>query len=200
MQYFSVGCVVRMDVQPVDREVAINIRMTSEDKLPERLVERRLCFRCIGEEFLRNLVKRKGQRANCSYCGLQRRTFSISQLAELIESVMNEHYQRTPEEPSAYEYALQRDGLGDWFREGEPVAEVIESLAEIDRRIAEDIRRVLYRRHFDRERMEMGEEGPFDEDMGSIELHVIKGIQVATDRHRVGRHRTDRTALMPHRY
>src|SRR6185436_18278539 len=93
----------------------------------------------IGEEFLRNLVKRKGQRSNCSYCGLQRRTFSIDELADLVESAIDEHYHPTPEEPTAYEYALQREGLRDfWFRDGEPVAQVIESLAEIDRRIAED--------------------------------------------------------------
>jgi hypothetical protein len=36
-------------------------------------------------------------------------------------------------------------------------------------------------------------------DTGSVELHLVKGAQVATDSHRVGRHRIDRTALMPHR-
>ncbi len=128
------------------------------------LENRRVCFRCIGEDFLRNRLKREGQRLLCSYCGLMRKGFSLTELAEVVESVIEEHYQRTAEEPSAYEYALQREGLsGLWFRDGEPIADVIKNLCETEQQIAEDVRKVLYRRHYDRERLEMGEEGPFDE-------------------------------------
>jgi hypothetical protein len=94
-----------------------------------------------------------------------RKGFSLTQLAGVVESVIDEHYQRTAEEPSAYEYALQREGLSDfWFRDGEPIANVIKTLCESEQQIAEDVRKVLYRRHYDQERIEMGEEGPFDKD------------------------------------
>jgi hypothetical protein len=144
--------------------------------MSEDIESRRLCFRCIGEEFLRDLVKKKGQRTICFYCGLQRRAFSIGEVADLVNSVINEHYQRTAEEPSDYESMLQHEGLsGMWFRDGEPVVEVIESIAQIDNQIAEDIRKVLYRRHHDHERIEMGEEGPFDKDTHYEESRVQDG-------------------------
>lgn len=140
------------------------------------LEDRRVCFRCIGEDLLRNRLRRNGQRLPCSYCGLMRKGFSLTQLADVVESVIQEHYQRTAEEPSDYEYALQREGLsGLWFRDGEPITDVIKNLCETEQQVAEDVRKVLYRRHYDRERLKMGEEGPFDKDAHYEESGVGHG-------------------------
>jgi len=57
-----------------------------------------------------------------------------------------------------------KEGDYDWERKGEPIVEVIQAYAYIEPKPADDIRSVLEDRHFDRERMETGEEGPFDED------------------------------------
>jgi hypothetical protein len=138
--------------------------------------DRRVCFRCIGEEFLRNRLRREGRRFSCNYCALIRKGFSLTQLADIVQSAINEHYQPTAEEPSACEYALQREGLRDfWFRDGEPIADVIKDLCDTEQRIAEDVRKVLYQRHYDHERLEMGEEGPFDEDAHYEEMGVGHG-------------------------
>ena len=34
-------------------------------------------------------------------------------------------------------------------------------------------------------------------DTDSVELHLVKGVQIATDTHRVGRHRIERAVPMP---
>lgn len=145
----------------------------SADKPDDCAVENQpLCYECIGETFLQAKVQKEGQDDVCFYCGRKAKTFSIGKMADEIETAFEEHYCRTPTEPSGYEYAMMKEGLRDWERGGDPVADVIGSCAEIDPQIAEDIRVVLEERHFDRESAEMGEEGPFDSDAHYAEAGV----------------------------
>jgi hypothetical protein len=126
--------------------------------------DQRLCCECIGEAFLQAKVQKEGDDEVCFYCGRTAKTFSIGEMADEIETAFKEHYYRTPTEPSDYEYAMMKEGLRIWEREGDPVAHVISWCAEIDPQVAEDIRAVLEDRNLDEESEEMGEEGPFDSD------------------------------------
>ncbi len=83
-------------------------------------------------------------------------------MASRIETAFDQHFYRTPTEPSGTEIFLSNEI--DWERKGDPVAYVIEERAEVEPAPAEDIRKVLEDRHFDSELAQMGEEGPFDPD------------------------------------
>ena len=65
-----------------------------------------------------------------------------------------------------------KEGDYDWERKGEPIVDIIQEYAHIEPEPAEDIRSVLEDRHYDRESMEMGEEGLFDEDAHYAEADV----------------------------
>jgi hypothetical protein len=120
-----------------------------------------ICFKCVAEEFLSNLIRKTGKRNRCSYCRGTRRSFSIEEMADVVEGTLDEHFHRTSTEPSSMEYTAAREGLRDWYRHGDPVADVIGEMAQIDAELAEDIRSVLYNRHFDIDEERMGEENPF---------------------------------------
>jgi hypothetical protein len=123
---------------------------------------RQLCADCVGERFLASKIEKQGRETECSYCGKDRKCFSITQLANILEVFFEQHFDLTDEFPSGYELALM-DEFG-WDRHGDPVADVIEMHAEIDREPAEDIQSVLADRHYDVELVKMSEEGPFDDD------------------------------------
>jgi hypothetical protein len=89
-------------------------------------------------------------------------------MADEIETAFSEHFERTSAEPSGWEYAMRNEGSA-WDREGDEVVNVIADAAEIDAAPAEDIRVVLYDRNYDRERAEMGDEGPFDAEACYVE-------------------------------
>ncbi len=115
--------------------------------------DRRLCAHCVGEVFLKNLVESTGEEAECSYCKRQGKTFVIADVAGLVEKALEQH---------AYQTRNEYDDVG--IRPGDNVAIVIAEAAGIDDESAEHVRSFLEERHFDRERDEMGEKGPFDED------------------------------------
>jgi hypothetical protein len=109
------------------------------------------------------MVKKDGQTATCSYCGEEGKTFTIEQMADVMEAMFKEHFYRTPTEPSGFEAAMMKEDGGDWDREGDSVDTVIADRAEVDEKISKDIQEVLGDRHYDLEGGQMGEEGPFDD-------------------------------------
>lgn len=126
--------------------------------------DQRLCCECVGDAFLRAEILRRGQEADCSYCGRHHKTFSIGELADEVEIALKEHFYQTPTEPSGMEYAMMSEGDYDWERKGDPITFIIEECAEIEREPAEDIQKVLEKRHHRFDPDAMGEEEPFDED------------------------------------
>jgi hypothetical protein len=126
------------------------------------LEDQTLCSDCVGEAFLSAKIEKTGKHAVCSYCGEQRKTFSLGQIADEIEIALQEHFYQTPIEPEGVQHFLANEGL--WNRGGERVVFAIQNYAGISPGTAEDIRKVLYIRHYDKERAEMHEEGPFDKD------------------------------------
>ena len=134
--------------------------------------DRRLCSECVGELFLRSEIVKWGHKAVCSYCRHEGRTFSIAGVADAFEAAFEEHFYRTASEPSGMEYAMMKEGDYDWEREGDPVVDVISQCAKIEPAPAEDMQAVLQERHSSRQRDEIGEEGPFDEDAHYAERDV----------------------------
>jgi len=134
--------------------------------------DRRICFECVGEAFLSAEVQKNGRDTVCFYCEGVGKTLSIGEVAERFKFALDQHFYRTPTEPSGLEYAMMKEGDYDWERKGEPIVEIIQEYAHIEPEPAEDIRSVLEDRDFDRERVEMGEEGPFDEDAHYAEADV----------------------------
>jgi hypothetical protein len=120
-----------------------------------------VCFECVDDEFLRAEIEKGGHDGTCFYCEQDGKTFSIDQMAHLVDTALSEFFCRTATEPPDPAH-VPKTG---WRREGQPVAEVISRSAGIGEAAAEDIRQVLAERHDEMERGRAGsEEAPFDHD------------------------------------
>lgn len=124
---------------------------------------KRLCHRCVGEKFLRTEIRKRGQYAQCSYCGRQGKSYSIEEMADAIEGAFDKHFRRTSEQPSAFEQSMLSDKEShyEWERKGEPVVDAIMNAAGVPQEAAEDIQAVLDDRHGDFDAAAMGEETEF---------------------------------------
>ena len=109
-------------------------------------------------------IEKDGRDAVCSYCGGEGKTFSIGEMADRTEVAVEQHFYRTPDEPSGMEYAMMKEGNYIWEREGDSLADIIQEYAKIAPRPAEDIQSALEERHFDMELAKMGEAQAFAED------------------------------------
>lgn len=132
----------------------------------EELKAKRICSQCVGEEYLATKVIAEGRRRKCDYCGTLRKSFSISEMSECIESAFERHYVRTSDQPDDMQYSMLRDRESsyEWERDGEPVVYAIMNAAEIPEEAAEDIQAVLAEKHGDFEADKMGEETEFSTD------------------------------------
>jgi hypothetical protein len=111
--------------------------------------QRRICWQCVREPYLRRLIQNTGTPHTCSYCGNKLPTFSIEEMADKIDKAFADFYQLTPSEPEGHDATLHHDPdiPWEWRREGDPVADAIEEAAMIDELPAEDIRKILAERH-----------------------------------------------------
>ena len=125
---------------------------------------RLLCSECVGEAYLRSEIQRTGRDGVCFYCRTEGKTFSLGEMADHIESALDQHFYRTATEPNGLEWLMIKEGDLDWERKGESIVDVIQSNAKIEVNIAEEIQRVLHDRHYDFELAQMVEEQPFEED------------------------------------
>ncbi|WP_287879381.1 RES domain-containing protein [Aquitalea sp.] len=123
-----------------------------------------LCAACIGESYLQSEVHRDGVATTCDYCGQEGPCITIGDLADTFSRVIEDHYSLTPSEPSGYDYAMSKEGLGDWERGGDILASVIGDAAIIDEEPAEDIRAVLDDRYGDPNAYQVGEDSPYCSD------------------------------------
>ena len=120
--------------------------------------DRRMCFKCAEDEFLRAQIEKDGHDGTCFYCGQGGKTLSINQMADLVDPALSEFFYRTAAEPPDLACAQE----GHRRRKGQPVADVISDYVGYGE-FAEDIRCVLAERHDDVERGQTDlEEGSFD--------------------------------------
>ena len=126
-----------------------------------------ICVERIGEAHLKALVGRHAEDGECDYCRRRGKVTSVGELAGYVDTAFEHHFRRTESEPSGFDYAMSKE-FG-WEREGEPVAFMIGEAAQVDDKVAEDIRLILEARHTDIERDQRCEEGPFDEEAHYVE-------------------------------
>ena len=161
----------------------------------ENLNENRICWECVGEDFLRFQIRHSGSNAECTYCLRTANTLSIGEVADAVQAVIDQHFYRTPSEPSGMEYAMMKEGDYDWERDGDPITDVIEVYAKVDRAVAEDIQKVLRDRTYDFELAQMGEEQPFEEEAYYAETAVDVAESQAGWRHFEGVLKKNRDSL-----
>lgn len=85
-----------------------------------------VCYKCVGDQYLRAEIRSEGEVRACSFCDKRRKTLSIGELAERVQAVVEENYR-----PHQDEYGADS---------GEPVADLIANLALVEREIAEALR------------------------------------------------------------
>jgi RES domain/HEPN/RES N-terminal domain 1 len=120
-----------------------------------------ICFKCVGETYLSQEIKKEGIRRRCSYCQKVAKSYLIEEMSERIDSVFEEHFSQTSDQPPYWQYV---DKETEWERDGEPVIYAITNAAEIPEEAAEDIQRILEYQHSDFEADKLGEETPFSAD------------------------------------
>ena len=120
-----------------------------------------VCHVCIGDQFLAEEVKEVGTPTQCSYCDETREAVTLDGLAGRIDETIEEHFVLTPTEPSGYDSVMIREGLSDfWERDGDPVDELIGSIACVSEDIASDVSRLLSD-HRSYQAAKDGEEDPY---------------------------------------
>lgn len=131
----------------------------------------RLCCSCVADHYLCEKIRREGAEEDCSFCDDLGSTFSLEQIAELVEQAFNEHFERTSTEPSDWDYWRIKEMDYDWDREGERVHCVIAEIAGIDEDVAEVITKILEDRHSDWDLATMGEESEFARESHYVPKH-----------------------------
>lgn len=129
----------------------------------QELEERRICGDCVGEAFLVKLIDNKGESADCDYCGVEGATISMSELADHTGKAISEHFYLTSDQPDAWEEMLMRDKEShyNWYREGQPVVELIQEIVGTRLEIAADIREILDEREGFVDPSDNWDESPF---------------------------------------
>ena len=115
----------------------------------------RLCSECIGEAYLSGEVDRIGVRDKCDYCGQQGTTITIDEVCNFVQDAFEKHYQRTRAGQSIDDWIYLKHSDRGYEREGDPADWAIAAAAEIEEEPANDVRRVLYDRHYDFELAQM---------------------------------------------
>ncbi len=125
-----------------------------------------ICFECVEETYLAQLIERDGKANKCAYCGQTQTTISIKELADRIETAFEDHFIRTSDQPNFWQQSLLSDRESDyeWDRDGQPVLDAIEEAAAIPHEAAEDVLEILGDRHSDFDSAVMGEETEFSSD------------------------------------
>jgi hypothetical protein len=87
-------------------------------------------------------------------------------MADRIEAAFAQHYERTSDQPTSWQYTMLADKESDydWERNGEPVVDAITNAAEIPEEAAADIQEILGEKDFDFDAAAMGEEAEFADD------------------------------------
>lgn len=121
--------------------------LRSASALDDETAEPRLCAACIGEPFLKAIVRKEGKLAACNFCSRKGRSFAIEQIADRIEMAFEQHFERTSEQPDVMEELAIRHGHAEFNRHGDPVADAIAMAAGLDAEPAQVIADLLADRH-----------------------------------------------------
>jgi hypothetical protein len=86
-----------------------------------------VCWNCVDDEYLKAIIREKGEVQPCSECDTStRKAFTAEDLAELLDPILQEHY--------AHGEEIQQFGADDdhwWEQEGDPLSHIVqEALGE----------------------------------------------------------------------
>ena len=144
---------------------------TEENQMgPEQ--PRHVCHACIGDKVLAQQVEEAGTHAKCSYCHVAGNTTTLTELAEWIHQVLEEHFERIPillenqnDEPDA------TDDISEQLRNLlDDTETVIERVANLDPSIACDVREYMFNNFTESVDANRGGENPYNSDMLYQEL------------------------------
>lgn len=83
-----------------------------------------LCWRCAEDEYLKRIIQEQGDPQECSVCGgSEEKAFSVSDLAQLIDPIIREHFSLGPE--------VKQFGADDdeWYeQEGESLSDHLQEV------------------------------------------------------------------------
>ena len=129
----------------------------------EELKGRKICFNCVGEDFLKSQISNPKRYGICFYCNEETKHITIEELSELIETAFDQHYCRTLDHPTSLQHTMLTDKESDyeWERDGEEVVYAIMNAADIPEEAASDIQTILEAKFYDFESAKMGEETEF---------------------------------------
>ncbi|MDD3020391.1 MAG: RES family NAD+ phosphorylase [Alphaproteobacteria bacterium] len=132
----------------------------------EKLSAKKICYHCIGDNYLSTEIKKDGKKRKCSYCDSTAKSYILKEMAERINSVFEVHYERTADQPSSWQCSLlaDKESAYEWERDGEPVIYAIMNSADMPEEAAEDIQKILADQYADFDAMVAGEETPFSDD------------------------------------
>ena len=125
-----------------------------------------VCADCIGEDYLQQEITQDGESAVCHYCEDKGQCVSLEWLADNVYFAITNHFKLTPTEPSGLQYMMLRDKEinYDWYRDGQPVNDLIQEIAHVDEPIATDVQEYLSNTHMSYDDLQLGEEDPFGDE------------------------------------
>ena len=118
-----------------------------------------VCHACIGDKVLAQRVEKEGTRAECTYCRATKTAFTLADLSNRIDEVLEGHFIPIPEDDVPEQF---RQGLND-------TETVIEEVAGLEQGIAADVREYLFNRLALTVNVAGGEENPYNHGMLYVE-------------------------------
>ena len=126
-----------------------------------------VCHACIEDQVLAQQVEETGTHAKCSYCHLEGITTTLTELADRIHKVLEEHFEPIPTllETENVELA-PRVALSGLLRSYlDDTETIIGKIAGLDPSIASDVREILFNGFAGNENTSEGEKNAYDRDM-----------------------------------
>ncbi|TXI24958.1 MAG: RES domain-containing protein [Roseateles sp.] len=132
--------------------------------MPDLDDEKYICFDCVREPFLTQLIGAQGKNVECSFCGETANSITVDELADRVETAFGHHYERTSDQPNSWQYAMMKDRESsyEFERDGMPILDAIQEAAGISEEAATDVLEILGDRYAVHGSDWMGEETEFD--------------------------------------
>lgn len=128
--------------------------MTKLNEIESKIV----CTGCIREQFLKSKIRVGGMKAVCSYCKRTRKSLSLSNFANVIDKVFEEHYVRVGDDDESgglLDYVIKQNGI--------PIIDAISDAAGIASPISSDVQKLLASRYQPRYAKDLDEPIPYSE-------------------------------------
>ena len=97
--------------------------------------EKLVCIECVGDTFVKDMIRTEEIETECDYCGELGLAVSIEQIAEWVDPVYREHY------CIGEEYAAFPEGQDkpDWVMAGSDPEEILGDILEVDTDVVADL-------------------------------------------------------------